>query len=108
MSLTKEEIIQLYIKKYGKKAQDVINWLSRESKFIDAIETEVGQEIMSSHVDMANESFNRFRSLIPENEDITKLDVKTIIALAEYNVCLKIINKVTTRINNYYKTKLHG
>jgi hypothetical protein len=106
--LTKEEIIQLYVKKYGKNAQDVLNWLGREQPFITAIETELGQEIMSSHIDMANESFNRFRSLIPENEDITKLNAKTIIALAEYNTCLRIIQKVTARINKFNKTKIDG
>jgi len=106
MSITKEEIIAKYVKRYGKKAEDMLNWLGKEKIFIDAMATELGQQILSSHIDMANDSFNNFRNSIPDNEDITKLNTKTIIALAEYNTCVKIVTRVSKRIAEYKKAEV--
>lgn len=102
--MKKDEIIAKYVAKYGKQnAQSILNWLGKQRSFIEAISTELGQEIMSIHIDAADESFNKLRSLLSKVEDITKLNVKTILAQAEYNVCLKLITDVQGRINKYNK-----
>jgi len=104
--LTKEEIIEKYVKRYGKKAEDMLNWIGKEKIFIDAISTELGQEILSSHIDMAKNSLDRFCSLLPDNEDIDKLNTKTIIALAEHNAYVNIVRRVSKRIAAYNEAKL--
>jgi hypothetical protein len=104
MPLSEEEIIQKYIKRYGRnKTPGILNMLGKERPFIEAISTDLGREIMSSHIDMAEESFNKIRSLLAEVENPNQLDAKTMIAQAEYNVCLKIIQKIQARINKFKK-----
>ena len=104
-------IVEMYLKKFGNtergraKTQDMINYLAKEEFFIEAISTEVGQHIMKSHIDLADEAFDRFRSSLPTNEDINKLNTKTIIALAEYNAHISIIRRVSERIKKFNDNK---
>jgi len=107
----RDEIVNIYLKKFGntasgrKKTENMINYLAKEQNFIDAISTELGQQIMKSHIDLADEAFDKFMSLLPKNETIDKLNTETIIALAEYNSYVKIIGRIQDRINEFNKNK---
>ncbi|MCK5612187.1 hypothetical protein KAR91_60505, partial [Candidatus Pacearchaeota archaeon] len=104
--LTNEEVIALYVQKYGKGAKNVINWLAKEQHFVDAISTELGQQVMSAHTDRAAKCFDAYHSALATEDDISKLSMETVMARAEYNVCLKIIADVQARINKYNKTRI--
>lgn len=105
--LSREDILQLYVKKHGKnQAGNVINWLAKTEPFIEAITSEVGRQIMSAHVDRASRCFNEYHTLLEKEEDFSKMSVKTVMARAEYNVCLKIIKDVQAIINKYHKDQI--
>ena len=77
--MKQDAVIQKYIKKYGRKgAADALNFLGKNKEFIEAISTDLGQEIMSMHIDIAEESFNKLRLLLSDVNDIGKLDFNTI------------------------------
>ena len=105
--MTKEEIIAAYIKKHGKnQASNVLNWIAKTEPFIEAISTELGQQIMSVHIDRADRCFYDYHNLLDAETDISKLSIKTILARAEYNVSIKIIHDVQTIINKYHKDRI--
>ena len=101
------DILAAYILKYGKdKAPSVIRWLAKEEGFIDAISSPQGQEIMSIHIDAADEAFIRYHEALSTSTDMSNLNIQTIMAHAEYQVSLKIIKKVSARIATFKKRQI--
>ena len=88
--LPSEDRTDNYIKTRGSKGEATIRILLKNRKFIDAMNTEVGQALLEDICKLHEEAFGKIAALQASDED-----------KMEYKVLQRLIDRFATRITDY-------
>lgn len=87
-----QQVIENFIQKHGKKASQILSALGKSQPFIEAIQTNIGQELLKDALEMIQERLDKII-----NEEATELEK------AEYRVLRTITTRWVDKINNHTK-----
>lgn len=105
-NLTHDEVIDIYVRKYGHSAKNVMLYLINEQDFIEAWDSKVGEEIMHMIIEDTQNSLNKIMSKLATADNGNAMDQKLVALNADYQAGLRFITRVRDRINAYNKKKL--
>ena len=81
---------EAFAKKEGRKSAQILSNLGKKKVFIDALSTELGQELLKDVLRMSESKLNKII-----NEDANTMDK------AMFKVCKFLAHKWTDRVNSY-------
>jgi len=90
MSNQKQQQFESFVGKEGRKAAHILSNLGKKKKFVDALATDVGQELLKDILRMSESKLNK---IIDDKAD--EFDRAT------FKLCKFLANKWADRVNSY-------
>jgi len=104
--MTADEVIQQYVKQYGRNAKAVLEYLAREAPFVEAMETKIGQYVLGMVIEDTNMHLQNFISALTVEEGSQKLNESLVTMKHDYKAGMRLLNRIRDRINEFNKKKL--
>lgn len=92
------DVIDGFIKKHRVKANRILTVLGQNKEFIDALNTNVGQELLKDLIEMAEIKLNTLLEM-----DIDKTKEKFMVARADYKAIINLLNRFQGKLAIYAK-----